>query len=145
MKQINIRNIHPRFKIQKRVLGILMENILTAENENTSVDLIFVDDRFMQRLNRKFTGRNKTTDVLSFGMKDGLPETVEFPSLGDIYISLDQAKRQSDEYGVKFEEELRLLVAHGLLHLLGYDHRQKKEETVMREKEAKYLKAMRVS
>jgi probable rRNA maturation factor len=141
LKQINIKNIHPDFKIKKRALEILMKNILTAENEDTSVDLILVDDEFMQRLNRKFIGRNRTTDVISFGMKEGKPETVEFPNLGDIYVSLDQAKRQAEEYGNKFEEELRLLVAHGLLHLLGYDHRNKKEEAVMRKKEGIYLKS----
>jgi probable rRNA maturation factor len=141
LKQINIKNIHPRFKIKKRALKILMENILTAENEDASVDLILVDDEFMQRLNRKFTGRKKTTDVISFGMKEGIPEAVEFPNLGDIYISLDQTKRQAEEYRNKFEEELKLLVAHGLLHLLGYDHRSKREETVMRKKEGIYLKS----
>ena len=145
MKQINIKNIHPRFKIKKRALKILMENILTAENENSAVDLILVDDKFIQRLNRKFTGRNKTTDVISFGMKEGMPITVEFPNLGDIYVSLDQAKRQAEEYGAKFDEELRLLVAHGLLHLLGYDHRNKREEAVMRKKEATYLKATKLT
>ena len=136
--------MHPSLMIRKRSLSALVENILTAENEDASVDLILVDDKFMQRLNRKFTGRNKTTDVLSFGMKEGMPETVEFPNLGDIYVSLDQARRQSDEYGVKFDEELRLLVAHGLLHLLGYDHRNKREEAVMRKKEEKYLKGTEV-
>jgi len=145
LKQLDIKNIHPRFKIKKRALEILMKNILTAENEDTSVDLILVDDEFMQRLNRKFTGRNKTTDVISFGMKEGMPQVVEFPNLGDIYISLDQAKRQSEEYGVKFDEELRLLTAHGLLHLLGYDHRNKREETVMRKKEATYLKVTKLT
>ncbi len=141
MKSIRIKNIHPSLKIRKKSLSVLVENILKAENEDTSVDLILVDDKFMQRLNRKFTGRNRTTDVISFGMKEGTPETVEFPNLGDIYVSLDQAKRQAEEYGAKFDEELRLLVAHGLLHLLGYDHRHRREETVMRKKEEIYLKS----
>ncbi len=145
MKPIRIKNIHPILKVRKRSLSILVENILNAEKEECSVDLILVDDKFMQGLNRKFTGRDRTTDVLSFGMKEGKPETVEYPGLGDIYVSLDQAKRQADEYGVRFEEELKLLVAHGLLHLLGYDHRNKGEETVMRRKEVKYLKGTKVT
>ncbi len=140
MKQIKIKNIHPGFKINRRSLRNLAENILTAENEDSSVDLILVDDKFMQGLNRKFTERDKTTDVLSFGMKEGKPETVEYPNLGDIYVCLDQAKRQADEYEVKFEEEVRLMVAHGLLHLLGYDHQDKNEEKIMRKKENTYLK-----
>ncbi|HEX7400632.1 MAG TPA: rRNA maturation RNase YbeY, partial [candidate division Zixibacteria bacterium] len=66
--------------------------------------------------------------------------SVEYPNLGDIYVSLDQAQRQSEEYGVKFEEEVRLLVTHGLLHLLRYDHKNKNQATIMRRKEKLYLK-----
>ncbi|MFH1334966.1 MAG: rRNA maturation RNase YbeY [Candidatus Zixiibacteriota bacterium] len=137
---INVKNIHPQLKIKIRSLKILVENILISEDQDTSVDFIFVDDKFMRDLNRKFTGRNQTTDVLSFGMKEGNAESVEYPNLGDIYVSLDQAQRQSEEYGVKFEEEVRLLVTHGLLHLLGYDHKSKNQATIMRKKEKLYLK-----
>jgi len=137
---VNVNNIHPQLKVKIRSLKILAENILDSEDQNTCVDLILVDDKFMRDLNRRFTGRNKTTDVLSFGMKEGKPESVEYPNLGDIYVSLDLAQRQSEEYGVKFEEEVRLLVIHGLLHLLGYDHKNKNQATIMRKKEKLYLK-----
>ena len=96
----------------------------------------------MKQLNKKFTKRERTTDVLSFGMREDKPEAIEYPSLGDIYISLDQAKRQADEYDVGFEQEVWRLVAHGLLHLLGYDHKSKNQESIMRKKEEIYLKKM---
>jgi probable rRNA maturation factor len=137
---VNVTNIHPQLKVKTRSLKFLAEKILVAEDSDASVDLILVDDKFMRSLNRKFTGRNKTTDVLSFGMKEGKLESVEYPNLGDVYVSLDQAQRQSMEYGVKFEEELRLLVTHGLLHLLGYDHQNKNQTAEMRKKENHYLK-----
>ena len=137
---VNVTNIHPQLKVKTRSLKLLVENILSSEDQNTSVDLILADDEFMRDLNRKFTGRNTTTDVLSFGMKEGKAESVEYPNLGDIYVSLDQAQRQSEEYGVKFEEEVRLLVTHGLLHLLRYDHKNKNQATIMRRKEKLYLK-----
>lgn len=136
----NVTNIHPRYKIKTRSLKLLAEKILTAEDQNTSVDLILVDDRFIQDLNRRFTGRKKTTDVISFGMREGKTGPLEYPNLGDVYVNLDQAKRQSEEYGVKFEEEVRLLVVHGLLHLLGYDHKNKNQTTIMRKKEKHFLK-----
>jgi probable rRNA maturation factor len=137
---VNVTNIHPQLKVKTRSLKFLAEKILIAEDSDTPVDLILVDDEFMLSLNRKFTGRNKTTDVLSFGMREGKSESVEYPNLGDIYVSLDQAQRQSEEYGITFEEELRLLVTHGLLHLLGYDHQNKNQTSVMRKKEKHYLK-----
>ena len=140
MKKINIQNIHPELKIKKKTIQLLIKEILTSEKANLSVDVIFVDDEFMRQLNKKFTKRNKTTDVLSFGMKESEPQAIEYPSLGDIYVSLDRAKTQALEYKVRFEEEVARLVAHGLLHLLGYDHKGKKEERIMRKKEERYLK-----
>jgi probable rRNA maturation factor len=142
LNKINIQNIHPELKIKKKALQLLVSEILKSEKENSGVDLIFVDDRFMRRLNKKFTNRNKTTDVLSFGMRGGEPKAIPCPSLGDIYVSLDQAKTQAIEYKVRFEQEVARLVAHGLLHLLGYDHKGKREESSMRKKEEKYLKKM---
>jgi len=142
LKKNTIENIHPRLKVKKKMIQLLVKNILTSEKVDSGVDVIFVDDKFMRQLNKKFTKRNRTTDVLSFGMRGGEPEAIEYPSLGDIYVSLDQAKRQAEEYGVGFEEEVERLVAHGLLHLLGYDHANKKEENIMRKKEEMYLKEM---
>jgi probable rRNA maturation factor len=103
------------------------------------VDVIFVDDDFIKKINRKFTKRRKTTDVLSFGMKEGKNMGVEYPSLGDIYVSLDQAKKQAREYGISLKEEVSRLAVHGLLHLLGYDHKNKKQAKIMKEKEETYL------
>lgn len=146
MKKISVNNIHPKIKIKKKSLRLLIENILTSEKTDSGVDVILVDDEFMRKLNRKFTQQDRTTDVLSFGMsessslgKEVNSKAIKYPNLGDIYVSLDQAKRQADEYTVKLDEEVKLLVAHGLLHLLGYDHKRKKESSVMREKERKYL------
>ena len=110
------------------------------EGISLPVDVIFVDDDFMKKINRKFTKRRKTTDVLSFGMKEGKNMGVDYPSLGDIYVSLDQAKRQAQEYRISFKEETSRLVIHGLLHLLGHDHKSKKEAKTMKEKEEAYLK-----
>ena len=120
----------------------MVQDVLASEKANSSVDVIFVEDKFMKQLNKKFTKRERTTDVLSFGMREDKPEAIEYPSLGDIYISLDQAKRQADEYDVGFEQEVWRLVAHGLLHLLGYDHKSKNQESIMRKKEEIYLKKM---
>jgi len=142
LKKANIQNIHPELKVEKKTIQLLVRDILTSEKADLSVDVIFVDDKFMRQLNKKFTKREKTTDVLSFGMREGKLQTIEYPCLGDVYVSLDQAKRQAVEYKVGFEEEIARLVAHGLLHLLGYDHTNKKEENIMRKKEEVYLKKM---
>ncbi len=90
------------------------------------ITVCFVDDREIARLNRKFRGKPKPTDVLSFPANgEGL---VEFPSdqgsryLGDIAISPEMARRNARRFGRTLDDELRILVLHGVLHLAGYDH-----------------------
>ncbi len=142
LKGIDIQNVHPKLKVKRKAIRLLVEKILTSEKADSSVDVIFVDDAKMKQLNRRFTRREKTTDVLSFGMREGQACAIEYPSLGDVYVSLDQAKRQAEEYGVGFHKEVEHLVVHGVLHLLGYDHKGKKEEGIMRQKEQMYLQKM---
>jgi probable rRNA maturation factor len=143
LRKINIHNAHPRLKIRKTPFRQLVKSILSAENADQGVDVIFVDDNLMSRLNREFTKRGGTTDVLSFGMGEGKSGPVEYPSLGDVYVSLDQAERQVKERQVDLEQEVALLVTHGVLHLLGYDHQERSQKAVMRKKEREYLKSMR--
>lgn len=145
MRAINIQNIHPRLRVKKTPLKRLIEGILSSEKTNSGVDVILVDDNLMEELNREFIKRNQTTDVLSFGMREGKSDPVEYPGLGDVYVCLDQAQRQAQERALKLEEEVALLVAHGVLHLLGYDHQKKNQETTMRKKERGYLKKMKAS
>jgi len=139
LKKVTIHNIHPLCRIKKKEIEKLISRMLRAERVSLPVDVIFVDDDFMRKINRKFTKRRKITDVLSFGMKEGKNMGVDYPSLGDIYVSLDQAKRQAQEYRISLREETSHLVIHGLLHLLGYDHKGKKEAEIMKQKEEAYL------
>lgn len=84
----------------------------------------YVTDAEIRRLNRMYRGKDKVTDVLSFG--SGMPETGE---LGDIIISFDQAVRQSE--GGDIELECVDLVVHGILHNLGYDHERPEDADAM--------------
>lgn len=83
-----------------------------------------VNDPAMRRLNRTYRGKDRTTDVLSFPQMSYGNEPQPSTLLGDIVISLPQARRQAREYGVSLYEEVSRLLVHGLLHLLGYDHEQ---------------------
>jgi rRNA maturation RNase YbeY len=82
----------------------------------------FVSDRAMLGLNRRFRGRNATTDVLSFpNERDAFEQSSEV-NLGDVIVSVERAEAQSAEHGLDFEGEVAQLILHGLLHLCGYDH-----------------------
>jgi probable rRNA maturation factor len=86
----------------------------------------------MKQLNELFRGKGMTTDVLSFPN-----EPDEFDpdknNLGDIVISVEQAQKQADEYGLTLENEINQLILHGLLHLCGYDHETDNGEMNRRE------------
>ncbi len=88
-----------------------------------AVNFIFVNDRRIHELNRRFLKRDRPTDVISFNC-DGPHLPGEPRLLGEVYISRDRARAQAREFGVSYSSELRRLIIHGLLHLLGFTHRQ---------------------
>ncbi len=94
------------------------------QTENRYFTIAFVSDRKMKELNYEFRGINSTTDVLSFSFE---PEDFEFSAienenLGDIVISVEQAKKQAAENNLSLEKEIKQLILHGILHLCGFDH-----------------------
>ena len=90
--------------------------------KGAGVTLAFVSDRAMRELNRRWRGKQGTTDVLSFPAGQEEFERVEGTTLGDVVVSVEQAARQAAEHGFDFEGEVAQLILHGLLHLCGYDH-----------------------
>ncbi|HHY46773.1 MAG TPA: rRNA maturation RNase YbeY [Firmicutes bacterium] len=111
------------------------------------VSVALVDDEKIRQLNRDFRGIDAPTDVLSFPMDDPRePGALKGPGdapllLGDIVVSLETARRQGDEFGHGLSREVGYLVAHGLLHLLGYDHEDPRDKAKMREAEERLLSA----
>lgn len=98
-----------------------------------TVSLLLVDDTEMSRLNSQYRGKTGPTNVLSFPFADGADESLAglpIQELGDIIISLDTALREAIEFGQTPHFRLSWLIAHGLLHLLGYDHERSEEDAV---------------
>jgi probable rRNA maturation factor len=89
---------------------------------NAELSVLFVGDRLMRTLNKQYRGKNGTTDVLSFPMLEGLFVEIRPELLGDIVISIPVAEKQAHAAGHSLVREIELLLVHGLLHLLGYDH-----------------------
>ncbi|MFB5759268.1 rRNA maturation RNase YbeY [Paenibacillus medicaginis] len=127
-------------------LEVILRKAGEAEGvHDGEVALTFVTDEHIHELNKQYRGIDRPTDVLSFAMNEGLedePEIVyeigegdaepDLPEvLGDIIISVEMAKRQSEEYGHSLERELGFLFVHGFLHLLGYDHQDDDSEAEM--------------
>lgn len=95
-------------------------------------NVIIVDNNYIHELNKNYRNIDRPTDVITFALEDNCDVTYEdFRLLGDIYISLDKAKSQAEEYGHSFKREICFLTVHGFLHLLGYDHMIEEDEKIM--------------
>ncbi|AYO30293.1 rRNA maturation RNase YbeY [Biomaibacter acetigenes] len=116
--------------------------------QDAEVSVVLVDDAYIRELNRQYRAKDTHTDVLSFAMRESVPEEKAIEGdpgaeqlLGDIVISVERAREQAEEYGHSFERELGYLAVHGVLHLLGYDHEKEEDRKIMRQKEEEILKA----
>ncbi len=121
----------------------LIEGVLTAEaSDHVTLSLLIAGDQLLRRLNREHRAVDEPTDVLSFAEEIGelLPSPEGGPRyLGDIAVSIEMAATQAQAAGLTLDQELRHLVLHGLLHLLGYDHETEEAGAGMHEREEAVL------
>ena len=137
----------------------LKEEKLFIDNE---VSVIFIDNEEIREINLKHRGIDEVTDVLSFPMLH-YPENKVFKDvytnyefdqsdlyderlvIGDVALSLEKAKQQSEEFGHSFIRECAYLTVHSILHLLGYDHMEGVEKNIMRKREEEILNNFKIS
>lgn len=117
----------------------------TLDLDDAELSILLCDDSTMRKLNRRYRKMNKATDVLAFPMGEGPKPPVEAGLLGDVVISLPTATRQARLHDRPIIEEVTFLLAHGLLHLLGYDHGTPSEEREMRARTAALIDAVRAN
>lgn len=132
----NIITTHRLKKITNNVLKLILDE---KGRSSAEVSVVYVDDGDMRNLNRNYRGMNKSTDVLAFPMNDGKFAAINPDLLGDIVISVPTARKQSEAHDQSLERELSVLLVHGLLHLLGYDHETDVTEKHMKELEGEFL------
>jgi rRNA maturation RNase YbeY len=97
--------------------------------ENQELSVLLANDRKIRTLNKQYRGQDRATDVLSFAQNEEKENKPNSPLMGDVVISTETAKRQATEHGLTLEEEIVLLLIHGILHLLGFDHERSNEES----------------
>jgi probable rRNA maturation factor len=134
-------------------LKSIVKQVLDEENieGRVSVDLLITDDRQIHKMNRQYRGIDRPTDVLSFALneKGADAHDIEFPveqggvnNLGEIIISYPRVIEQAGEHNVAVEDELTLLITHGMLHLLGYNHEEDADSRKMRRREKSIIAAI---
>ncbi|MGM0409488.1 MAG: rRNA maturation RNase YbeY [Bacillota bacterium] len=136
MINVEINNSQNKIEINNNLENIfkkIVEKAAEMENRDSAiVSLALVDNDKIKELNKKYRKKNESTDVLSFPMDEDI--------WGDIIISTDKVLEQAEEYGHSIDRELSYLFTHGVLHLLGYNHKSTSTKEVMRSKEEKILK-----
>ena len=147
----------------EQIADLVVNQVLDAENcpYEAEVSLTLTDNQEIHRLNREFRQIDRPTDVLSFPLVD-FPEPADYQvleeegwedcfnpetgelMLGDIVISVERAREQAAEYGHSLKREYAFLIAHSMLHLLGYDHMVDEERIVMEQKQEKALQQLQI-
>ncbi|MEG1561923.1 MAG: rRNA maturation RNase YbeY [Raoultibacter sp.] len=147
---IQINYDYQKEVLEKLPLEELTQFVLSSQDKpfNTEVSISFVTNEAIAKLNEEYRNKKGPTDVLSFecdGAMDDLEASlqVEAPvfELGDVVIAPDVARAQTTEFGTSFEEEISLLLVHGLLHLCGFDHIEDNEAQRMESLESELLEA----
>jgi probable rRNA maturation factor len=149
---IEIISKQRKLKIDRRAIRRLTKLILEEHGEpEGDVTIVFAEDDFVHDLNLAYRGVDRPTDVLAFSMSEGEepgdtgdPEDLEI-ILGDVVVSVDRAAVQARRYKRTEEQEILKLVAHGVLHLLGYDHESARERAEMRRLENRHIRALGIT
>jgi probable rRNA maturation factor len=143
---VEINNL-TKIPINKRLLEKVAEKILKIERKkriHQSLSIAFVEPKRIKEINRKYRRRDKVTDVLSFAegniskIKSQPDSFKKLTSLGEIIICPQEVKKNAKKYGLSFRDELILILIHGILHLLGYDHEKSKAGGKKMEKKEKF-------
>jgi probable rRNA maturation factor len=136
--EILIKNLQP-LPVNQTRLKITAEKVLKVEKcaESSEVSVLLIDDAHITELNRNYRGKDRPTDVLSFYQAETPEERGDV--LGDVVISVETAARQAGERDKSLDDELDLLLTHGILHLLGYTDYTEKDARQMHQRAAKII------
>ncbi|MBN2411340.1 rRNA maturation RNase YbeY [candidate division KSB1 bacterium] len=116
----------------------MVEWILKTEKSEKPwvINIVLISDEFITQIHEEYLKKKTPTDVLSFNLSEDFEDYFE----GEIYISINRTQEQAKTYNVSLTCELYRLIAHGMLHLLGFDDKTDKERQIMREREDTILK-----
>lgn len=129
----------------RQIRSDLLKVLKYLQCQDHEISLSLVDDKAIQAINLEYLGRDKPTNVISFGMHEGDWEAIQPTVLGDIVISVETACRDALAGDINVYDEILFLFIHGLLHLLGFDHERGGEEEAiaMRHKEKEIFEKLR--
>lgn len=122
---------HPGLK-RSEVLRRLNAMIALLQLQNNEISFVLTDDATVHQLNKDYRHKDRPTDVLAFAMREGEFAELAGSALGDVIVSVPTARKQAEERAIPVLDEVTMLLAHGLLHLLGWDHETAAKDRKMR-------------
>ena len=132
--EIEIINSSAEARLPKtKVIGAVGRVLHSAKIKKGRIQIVYVTDKYIHEMNKKYLNHDYSTDVISFEMGDGKELD------GEVYISIDTARRQANDYDVSLTNEIMRLAVHGTLHLIGYDDKDDESREKMRLLEEKYI------
>ncbi len=138
---IEIRN-ETKIKLPLRTVRLKVRRILQEIGlKKAGISLLFVDDKNIRKINKKYLGHDWATDVIAFGKSVPFKALEDPDYLGDIVISVETTQKQAKAYGNTFSYELFFYICHGILHLRGFKDKTQAQREHMHKKQAQILKA----
>ncbi|MEK9135752.1 MAG: rRNA maturation RNase YbeY [Bacteroidota bacterium] len=135
MLRIEVFNAHRKYRIARQKVSVYVKRVLRSAGMGSArVTVVFVDSRYARKINRMYLNHDYVTDVISFPLERG--RNLE----GEVYVNLDWARQQAEEYGVSFANEVARLVIHGSLHLVGYDDTVVRKARLMKKEEDRQIR-----
>lgn len=138
--QISILNKQRKYPIKKeKLLQWTRRVLLFQKMDKAEMGLVFVNNRQIRIYNRDYREKDQATDVLAFPMLEGVGADLHPMFMGDVMISLEMVEKEACFYRRKMEDQLLILLIHGILHLLGYDHERSDGEAVKMQRRERFL------
>ncbi|HBC85044.1 MAG TPA: rRNA maturation RNase YbeY [Clostridiales bacterium] len=153
--QINYNNIEENEEYNK-IIHTVIKKCFEEEGLDKLkiyINIILTNPEEIRKINKEYRNIDKETDCLSFPMfeKEEIEELIKqkenitLDILGDVVVSIERVYEQAKEYNHSFERELAYMVVHGFYHLMGYDHMEEEDKTIMREKEENILQNLNIT
>ncbi|QPJ62765.1 MAG: rRNA maturation RNase YbeY [Candidatus Nitronauta litoralis] len=138
--EVLVRNAQRKIALDKAQVKSRTIKVLKAlKLEKIELSVLITNDVKIRELNYNYREQDKPTDVLSFPQEEDAIDENGYRLLGDVVLSAETAKKQAEEHHLTLDQELMLLIIHGVLHLLGYDHEQSRKDAAFMKKKTKTL------
>ena len=140
--KLEIINLQKHYPVDKKRIRKIVRSVLKFEKKDAELNIVFTDNKRIKEINKTFLGHDYATDVITFAYDEPSLNKVflnESTITGEIIISVEMAKKLAQKHDCAVEGEIALYLVHGLLHLFGYNDKQRKEAKKMHQREGELL------